>query len=218
MEQEEEDEEEMVCQHCDSPCWLKEDPCAMAEMKRRMEGEATVERDSLEAFFLRLLLLWPPRLWNSRCRAWPFRRGRIDATLFGLLVLADLQVELEFEIDLLLFIELDSGVESGLIIVSVAIVDLHLDRLPILGRVLHDAEAETETKRHGHRHKHYQRSDVAHVRLDSLRLPARLTNTYSTLAISCVFATLARLCKLLQRFVLCKLCGILAAYPKQVAG
>ena len=57
MEQEVEDEEEMVCQHCDSPCWLKEDPCAMAEMKRRMEGEATVERDSLEAFFLRLLLL-----------------------------------------------------------------------------------------------------------------------------------------------------------------
>ena len=52
-----EEEEEMVCQHCDTPCWLKEDPCAMAEMKRRMEVEATVERDSLEAFFLRLLLL-----------------------------------------------------------------------------------------------------------------------------------------------------------------
>ena len=47
----------MVCQHCDEACWLKEDPCAMAEMKKRMEGEATVERDSLEAFFLRLLLL-----------------------------------------------------------------------------------------------------------------------------------------------------------------
>ena len=47
----------MVCQHCDAPCWLKEDPCAMAEMKARMEGEATMERDSLEAFFLRLLLL-----------------------------------------------------------------------------------------------------------------------------------------------------------------
>ena len=52
-----EEEEEMVCQHCDTPCWLKEDPCAMAEMKARMEGEATMERDSLEAFFLRLLLL-----------------------------------------------------------------------------------------------------------------------------------------------------------------
>ena len=50
-------DEEMVCQHCDEACWLKEDPCAMAEMKKRMEGEATVERDSLEAFFLRLLLL-----------------------------------------------------------------------------------------------------------------------------------------------------------------
>ena len=47
----------MVCQHCDEACWLKEDPCAMAEMKKRMEGQATVERDSLEAFFLRLLLL-----------------------------------------------------------------------------------------------------------------------------------------------------------------
>ena len=47
----------MVCQHCEEACWLKEDPCAMAEMKKRMEGEATVERDSLEAFFLRLLLL-----------------------------------------------------------------------------------------------------------------------------------------------------------------
>merc|ERR1712223_1026819 len=54
---EEEVDEEMVCQHCDEACWLKEDPCAMAEMKKRMEGEATVERDSLEAFFLRLLLL-----------------------------------------------------------------------------------------------------------------------------------------------------------------
>merc|ERR1711962_512873 len=54
---EEEVDEEMVCQHCEEACWLKEDPCAMAEMKKRMEGEATVERDSLEAFFLRLLLL-----------------------------------------------------------------------------------------------------------------------------------------------------------------
>ena len=53
----EEVDEEMVCQHCEEACWLKEDPCAMAEMKKRMEGEATVERDSLEAFFLRLLLL-----------------------------------------------------------------------------------------------------------------------------------------------------------------
>ncbi len=49
--------EECVCQHCDLPCWLTEDPCVEAEMRRRMEQEATVERDSLEAFFLRLLLL-----------------------------------------------------------------------------------------------------------------------------------------------------------------
>merc|ERR1712012_190868 len=32
----EEVDEEMVCQHCEEACWLKEDPCAMAEMKKRM--------------------------------------------------------------------------------------------------------------------------------------------------------------------------------------
>ena len=52
-----EQEQENVCQHCDKPCWLEADPCEEQEMRRRGEQEATRERDSLEAFFLRLLLL-----------------------------------------------------------------------------------------------------------------------------------------------------------------
>ena len=53
------EEEEVVCQHCDSPCWLTEEPCAEEERRRRMGSDPTTagERDSLEAFFLRLLLL-----------------------------------------------------------------------------------------------------------------------------------------------------------------
>ena len=54
-----EGDEEVVCTHCSCPCWLSEDPCAEAEMRRRCEQEATTarQRDGLEAFFLRLLLL-----------------------------------------------------------------------------------------------------------------------------------------------------------------
>lgn len=53
------EEEEVVCQHCDSPCWLSEEPCAEEERRRRVGADPTTagERDSLEAFFLRLLLL-----------------------------------------------------------------------------------------------------------------------------------------------------------------
>ena len=97
------------------------------------------------------------------------------------------------------------------------LIEAHLDLSLVLGGVPHDADAQTQAERHGNSHDRYQNGLVARVSVGRLRLSAHSTNAYATRTVACIFATLARLRKLLQGPEFFELSWVLAANTHCVA-